>query len=102
MSDTEVAAGGQSKESDRGRIVRRVGIVVSDKRDKTIAVRYQYSVKHPKYGKFIRRRTTLHTDDPKNEAEVGDKVEVAACRRLSKQKCWRLVRIIEKGAVART
>lgn len=75
----------------------RIGIVTSDKRDKTIKVTVAYSVKHPKYGKFIRRRTVLHAHDEKNEAAVGDKVEVMMCRPLSKTKCWRLIRIVEKA-----
>ena len=73
---------------------RRVGAVVSDKGDKTIRVRFDYTVRHPKYGKYYKRSTTLHTHDEKNEAKVGDVVEVVACRRLSKTKCWRLTRII--------
>ncbi len=81
----------------RGQRDRRVGVVVSDKGDKTIKVRYDYLVKHPKYGKYYKRRTTLHTHDERNEAKVGDLVEVAACRRISKTKCWRLVRIVRAG-----
>ena len=78
----------------RGKRDRRIGLVVSDKGDKTIRVRYQFTVKHRKYGKYIRRTTTLHTRDETNEAKEGDLVEVAACRRLSKTKSWRLVRIL--------
>ena len=74
----------------------RIGVVTSDKRDKTIAVTFSYSVKHPKYGKYIRRRTVLHAHDEKNEAAVGDKVEIALCRPLSKTKSWRLTRIVER------
>jgi len=74
----------------------RVGTVVSDKGEKSITVRYDYTVKHPKYGKYYRRSTSLHTHDEKNEARVGDVVEVAACRRLSKTKCWRLTRVLRR------
>lgn len=81
----------------RGQRERRVGRVVSDKSDKTIRVRFDYSVKHPKYGKYMRRSTTLHTHDEKNEAHAGDLVEVVACRRLSKTKCWRLAKVIERA-----
>lgn len=81
----------------RGKRDRRIGLVVSDKGDKTIRVRYQFTVKHPKYGKYLRRTTTLHTHDETNEAKQGDLVEVAACRRLSKLKSWRLVRILRAG-----
>ena len=78
----------------RGIPTRRVGKVVSQSGVQTIKVRYQYSVKHPKYGKYMRRSTTLHTHDEKNEAKLGDVVEVTACRRMSKTKCWRLTRIL--------
>ena len=79
----------------RGKRDRRVGAVVSDKGDKTIKIRYDFSVKHPKYGKYYRRTTTLHAHDEKNEARIGDLVEVIACRRISKTKCWRLSRIVQ-------
>ena len=73
----------------------RVGVVVSDKCDKTIAVLFRYSVKHKKYGKYIQRRTKLHAQDDHNQARVGDLVELGQCRRMSKMKCWRLLRIIK-------
>ena len=79
---------------ERGILTRRVGTVMSRSGAKTIRVQYQYAVKHSKYGKYIRRSTTLHTHDEKNEAKVGDVVEVIACRRMSKTKCWRLGRIL--------
>lgn len=93
------AATSKTVESKRGKRVERIGLVVSDKGDKTIRVRYRYLVKHPKYGKFLRRSTTLCAHDEKNTARVGDLVEVAGCRRLSKSKCWRLTRIIERTDV---
>lgn len=80
--------------------VSRVGTVVAGKSDKTIRVLYQYTVKHRKYGKYLKRSTTLHTHDEQNEAKVGDVVEVFACRRLSKTKTWRLGRIITRSAEA--
>jgi small subunit ribosomal protein S17 len=86
----------QTAEKRSTRRVRQ-GIVVSDSRDKTIKVTNSYSKPHPKYGKIIRRSTTLHAHDEKNEAHVGDLVEVMACRPISKQKSWRLLRIIEKS-----
>ena len=82
----------------RGRRDRRTGTVVSDKGDKTIRVRFDFLVKHNMYGKYLRRSTTLATHDEKNEAHKGDLVEVVACRRLSKTKCWRLVRVLERGS----
>ena len=93
MAKTETA----SSKDQRGKRNVRVGVVVSDRGDKTIKVRYEYSVKHPKYGKFYKRRTTLHTHDEKNDAKTGDLVEVVACRRLSKTKFWRLARVIRAG-----
>ena len=80
----------------RGKRDCRTGKVVSDKGEKTIRVRFDFLVRHPKYGKYYRRSTTLHTHDEKNEARVGDVVEVVACRRLSKTKCWRLGRILRR------
>jgi len=80
--------------ADRGKRDNRLGTVISDKGDKTITVRFDFMVKHPKYGKYFRRSTNLRTHDEKNEAKVGDVVEVTACRRVSKTKCWRLTRIV--------
>jgi len=87
-----------SAASRRGKRVRRIGTVVSDKRDKTVKVVYEYTTKHPMYGKYIRRSTTLHAHDEANQAKNGDIVEVMACRRLSKTKCWRLLRIVTSAA----
>jgi len=75
------------------------GVVVSRSGDKSIKVQIDYMAKHPKYGKYIRRRTRLGVHDPKNLATVGDVVEVALCRPISKTKSWRLVRIVEKSVV---
>lgn len=75
----------------------RVGVVSSDKRDKTVTVVVAFQVKHPKYGKYIRRRTILQAHDEKNEAKIGDTVEVVECRPYSKTKSWRLLRIVTRG-----
>jgi small subunit ribosomal protein S17 len=82
----------------RGRRECYVGTVVSDKGAKTIRVRHEFIVKHPKYGKYYRRSTTFHAHDEKNEAKVGDLVEVTACRRMSKTKCWRLSKIVRPAS----
>jgi small subunit ribosomal protein S17 len=74
-------------------------VVVSKSGDKTVKVRIDYKVKHPQYGKYIRRRTNLSVHDSRNEAGVGDTVEVAECRPHSKSKSWRLVRVIAKAVV---
>ena len=91
--DTPQASKGES----RGNLVTRTGTVVSDKGDKTIKVQYRFLVKHPRYGKYIRRRSVCQVHDENNEAQVGDKVEVMECRQISKTKHWRLVRILVKG-----
>ncbi len=75
----------------------RVGMVVSDKMDKTAVVAILDNVKHPMYGKVIKRTVKIHVHDEKNECGVGDKVEVMETRPLSKTKRWRLVQIIEKA-----
>jgi len=78
---------------------RRVGVVRSDQRAKTRKVEIAYSVKHPKYGKYIRRRTVLHVHDEGNVSKVGDRVEIAECRPISKTKNWTLLRVVQ-AAVA--
>ena len=75
----------------------RVGIVVSDKMDKTIVVAVEDHVKHPLYNKIVKRTYKLKAHDENNECGVGDRVEVMETRPLSKTKRWRLVRIIEKA-----
>ena len=75
----------------------RVGLVVSDKRDKTIVVAVADRVKHPLYGKIIDRTYKLKAHDENNECHVGDRVKVMETRPLSKDKRWRLVEIIEKA-----
>ena len=75
----------------------RVGMVVSDKMDKTIVVAIQDNVRHPKYGKIIKRTVKIHAHDEANICGVGDTVEVMETRPLSKTKRWRLVEIVEKA-----
>lgn len=75
----------------------RVGKVVSTKMDKTVVVAIADNVKHPLYGKIIKRTKKLHVHDENNECTVGDKVEIMETRPLSKTKRWRLVEIIEKA-----
>lgn len=70
------------------------GVVASDKADKTIKVVVDYQMRHPKYGKYLQRRTVFHAHDDKNEAHVGDVVEIAECRRVSRNKHHRLLRIV--------
>ena len=75
----------------------RTGKVVSDKMDKTIVVAIEDNIKHPKYGKIIKRTTKIHVHDENNECGVGDKVLVMETRPYSATKRWRLVNIIEKA-----
>ena len=72
------------------------GVVTSNSGDKSIKVVVDFKVKHPKYGKYIKRRTKLGVHDEHNQASVGDVVEVAECRPYSKTKSWRLVKVIGK------
>ena len=74
-----------------------MGIVSSDKMDKTITVTVKYKEKHPIYGKFVNKTKKYHAHDEKNEAQVGDRVLLMETRPLSKTKRWRLVEIIEKA-----
>ena len=76
------------------------GIVTTHSGDKSIRVTIEYKVRHPKYGKYIRRRTRLGVHDERNEGKVGDLVEIAECRPMSKSKSWRLVRVVQKAAQA--
>lgn len=87
----------QTNTTPRSRLNTVVGVVASDKGDKTIKVVVDYQAQHPKYGKLLRRRTTLQAHDEKNEAKEGDRVEIAECRPLSKTKHHRLVRIVERA-----
>lgn len=73
------------------------GVVASDKGDKTIKVVVNYQMKHPKYGKYLKRRTVLHAHDENNQAREGDTVEIAECRPLSKTKHHRLTRVLQKA-----
>ena len=73
------------------------GRVVSDKMDRTITVRVERRVRHPLYGKIIRRSTKVHAHDEENSCRVGDTVKVVECRPISKSKTWRLVEILERA-----
>jgi small subunit ribosomal protein S17 len=79
------------KRTVRGVVVRRSG-------DKSIKIELQYMMKHPVYGKYIRRRTRLGVHDEKNEAGPGDVVDVAECRPMSKTKSWRLLKVVQKAS----
>src|SRR5215813_9785385 len=74
-----------------------IGVVTSDKMNKTRRVEIPRLVKHQRYGKYVRRKTVCHVHDEQNESHTGDTVEIMETRRLSKTKCWRLTRIVAKG-----
>lgn len=74
------------------------GRVVSDKMDKSVTVLIERRVKHPLYGKFVRKSTKVHAHDENNECQVGDMVVVEQCRPLSKTKKWRFIRLIERAS----
>ena len=87
--------------TDAGKAVRTLtGQVVSNKMDKTIAVAIERVVRHPTYGKFVRRTTKLLAHDENNEAREGDTVSITPCRPLSRHKSWRLLAIIERASPA--
>ena len=75
----------------------RTGLVVSDKMDKSIVVMVERKVKHPMYGKFVKKTSKFIAHDEKNESNAGDTVRIMETRPLSKNKCWRLVEIIERA-----
>jgi small subunit ribosomal protein S17 len=87
----------QQLQQERGRRRVEVGLVTSDKMNKTRRVEIPRLVKHQRYGKYIRRRTVCHVHDEKNESHTGDTVEIMETRPLSKTKHWRLVRVVTKA-----
>jgi small subunit ribosomal protein S17 len=98
MPETKSANRGTPPSSEARSLLRMIrGVVASDKGDKTIKVVVNYQTRHPKYGKFLKRRTVLHAHDEKNDAKEGDTVEITECRPLSKTKHHRLLRIIERA-----
>jgi small subunit ribosomal protein S17 len=84
-------------EPDRSQLRTIEGVVGSDKGDKTIKVVVEYQTRHPKYGKYLKRRTVLHAHDDTNDAKEGDRVEIAECRPLSRTKHHRLLRVVQRA-----
>jgi small subunit ribosomal protein S17 len=89
-----------TEEKERSQIVTEVGVVDSVSGKQTIRIVLTNLVQEPQYGKYLRRRTRLSVHDEKQEAKVGDTVEIARCRPISKSKAWRLVRIVKRGTLA--
>jgi small subunit ribosomal protein S17 len=75
----------------------KVGLVISDKMDKTIVVLVERRLRHPKYGKYVKKSSKFKTHDENNDCRTGDTVRIMESRPLSKDKCWRLVQIIERA-----
>ena len=88
---------GAAQTASRGRRKVRTGTVVSEAMDKTVVVRIASQVKHPLYGKIVRRSTKLKAHDEANDAHVGDTVRIMETRPLSKTKRWRLVEVLERA-----
>ena len=87
----------QQNTAERGRRRVETGVVTSDKMNKTRRVEIPRLVKHPKYGKYIKRRTICYVHDENNESRMGDTVEIMETRPLSKLKSWRLIRVVTKA-----
>ncbi|WP_428386313.1 30S ribosomal protein S17 [Mucisphaera sp.] len=86
-----------SKTTKRELTGTKIGVVTSDKRDKTRTVEVDFQFRHPKYGKYIHRQLRFHIHDEENASKTGDRVEIAPCRPYSKTKSWRLLRILESA-----
>ncbi|MBI3133572.1 MAG: 30S ribosomal protein S17 [Bacteroidetes bacterium] len=84
-------------ETKRNLRKERIGVVTSNKMEKSVVVSVERKVKHPKYGKFVKKTTKFVAHDEKNECNPGDTVRIMETRPLSKTKCWRLVEIVERA-----
>jgi len=86
------------QETKRKRIKRSMtGVVVSDKMDKTAVVKVSTKVKHPTYKKFVQKSKKFKVHDGENQCSIGDQVQITECRPISKDKCWRLSRVLDKA-----
>lgn len=84
-------------EEVRNRRKIRTGVVSSDKMEKTVVVTIANLVRHPMYGRILKRDKKLKAHDETNDAHIGDTVEIMECRPLSKDKCWRVIRVVERA-----
>ncbi len=85
--------------SNEEKVLRiQIGSVISNKMDKSATVLIERKVKHPLYGKFVKKSTKLHVHDENNECSMGDTVQITECRPISKTKSWALVKIVEKAS----
>ena len=86
----------------RGLIKERAGVVVSNRMQKTVVVSVERTVMHPRYKKILRRRTRLKAHDERNECHVGDRVLIVECRPLSRDKRWRVSRVLDRAQATET
>jgi len=89
-----------TQETDRNNRKELIGVVRSKTGDKSVKVVYEYKIPHPLYKKEIRRKTTVHVHDEKNDSNVGDKVRIMATKPVSKLKRWRITKVLEKAPTA--
>jgi|MGYP001448324106 small subunit ribosomal protein S17 len=89
-----------TQDTDRNNRKELIGVVRSKTGDKSVKVVYEYKIPHPLYKKEIRRKTTVHVHDEKNDSNVGDKVRIMATRPVSKLKRWRITEVLEKAPTA--
>ena len=87
----------EQTEETRNRRKLRTGVISSDKMDKTVVVTINNLVRHPMYGRILKRSKKLKAHDEANDAHIGDTVEIMETRPLSKDKCWRVVRVVERA-----
>ncbi len=99
MAETtdEMSGGVNQPEKARGRRKTRIGTVISDRMVSTVVVAIETRMRHPLYSKIVRRTTRFKAHDPGNQCSVGDRVEIMETRPISKEKRWRVVRIVEKA-----
>jgi len=99
MSEAETKAPEGGEISETGKIKRSVvGRVISNKMDKTVTIAIERYIKHPTYGKYVRRTGKVLAHDEANECREGDRVAISECRPLSKRKAWQVVSVIERAA----
>ncbi|MEO5984631.1 MAG: 30S ribosomal protein S17 [Ferruginibacter sp.] len=97
MADTKETSSAEAPAAiERNLRKTKTGVVSSNKMDKTIVIKVERKVKHPLYGKFLKKTTSFHAHDEKNECSIGDTVKIMESRPLSKTKRWRLVEVLEK------
>ncbi len=97
MAEETITQAAVGTEEARNRRKLRTGIVSSDKMDKTVVVTISNLVRHPMYGRILKRSKKLKAHDETNDAHIGDTVEIMETRPLSKDKCWRVVRVVERA-----